>query len=400
MELRNRQVDGISDYEYGDSDDDLYVSFATPSSRNSSSIHNNIDTTVMAAGSLLESVKQSDNCVFIEIAQIVIQPLDIQLSTQKLQDKAKTNLGLVFRKPSQICIVMVDENKEIAFELDQVAKFRFSDVTGQKEILLDMKKGFKKYFYEFPLKSLDDRLQIPSDPSRGKLDDATTIKFKICKDVDNNLIVKLINHVKRWKSTNVKQLPQNNVENLQHSKDNIVNKEVKKKGSFIKPVQDDHCDKQTIRPNIGITALDNDVNDGYQTHNKSHVNDDITDWINENKEKWTNDDISQASSSTNTVQPEKGNALKTSRNSHNDSELHITCMFITKKYALFVPFNIILKNLTALIEDRYNVKISMDRLYYSNHVGEKISLIDEEDWDVAKKEAMNAQTFRISLVIE
>ncbi|CAG8831632.1 23505_t:CDS:2, partial [Gigaspora rosea] len=116
------------------------------------------------------------------------------------------------------------------------------------------------------------------------------------------------------------QLPQNNVENLQHSKDNIVNKEVKKKGSFIKPVQDDHCDKQTIRPNIGITALDNDVNDGYQTHNKSHVNDDITDWINENKEKWTNDDISQASSSTNTVQPEKGNALKTSRNSHNDSE--------------------------------------------------------------------------------
>ncbi|CAG8753498.1 14629_t:CDS:2, partial [Dentiscutata heterogama] len=145
-------------------------------------------------------------------------------------------------------------------------------------------------FYEFPLRSLDDRLQIPCDPSRGKLDDAATIIFKICKYVDNSLILKLINHIKRWKSTNVKQPPQYNAENSQHSKNNIVNQEVKKKGSLIKPARDDHCDKQAIRSNVGITALDNDVNNGSQTHNKNHVNDNITDWINENKEKWTNND--------------------------------------------------------------------------------------------------------------
>ncbi|CAG8485260.1 883_t:CDS:2 [Cetraspora pellucida] len=404
MELRNqtrRQVDGISDYEYGDSDDDLYVGFVTQSSRNFSSIYNNTDTSAMANKSLLESVEHSDNYICIEIAQIVLQPSDIQLSTQKLQDIVKPNLGLVFRKPSQICIVMVDENKEIAFDLDQVAKFRFSDVTGQKEILLDMKKGFKKEFYEFPLKFLDVRLQTPVDPSRGKLDDATTIIFKICKDVDNSLIVKLINHIKQWKSTNVKPSPQYSIKNSQHSNDNTVNQEVKNKGSLIKPARDDLCEKQTIRSNTRITALDNDGNDESQVHNNNHVNDGITDWINESKEKhWTNDNINQVANSTITVQPEKRNVLKTSKNSNSDSELHITCIFITKKYALLISFDTYLKQLTALIEQRYNVKISMDRLYYRNHAREKISLIDEEDWDVAKKEAMNAETFRINLIIE
>ncbi|CAG8670932.1 11619_t:CDS:2, partial [Racocetra fulgida] len=277
MELRNRtrrQVDGISDYEYGDSDDDLYVSFETPSSRNSSSIYNSINTPAMAARSLLESVKHSDNYICIEIAQIVLQPSDIQLSTLKLQDMVKPNL-------------------EIAFNLDQVAKFRFSDVTGQKEILLDMKKGFKKEFYEFPLKCLDVRLQNPVDPSRGKLDDATTIIFKIYKDVDNSLIVKLINHIKQWKSTNVK-------------------------GSFIKSARDDLSEKPAIRSNNRITALENNGNDESQVHNNNHVNDGITDWIESKEKLWTNDDINQVANST--VQPEKRNSLKTSKHSNSDSE--------------------------------------------------------------------------------
>jgi len=53
--------------------------------------------------------------------------------------------------------------------------------------------------------------------------------------------------------------------------------------------------------------------------------------------------------------------------------------------------------LINIIEQRYNIKVDLNNFYFKNAVDDKISIVDEEDWFVARFEAKEVMNNRIVL---
>ncbi|CAG8617668.1 10059_t:CDS:2 [Acaulospora morrowiae] len=82
----------------------------------------------------------------------------------------------------------------------------------------------------------------------------------------------------------------------------------------------------------------------------------------------------------------------------NEALLHVTCIFMTRKYAMLMPFDTTLRQLVDKIEQSRKTKVSLSRLFYRNQIDDKISIFDEDDWSIAKKEAFITGSYMITLL--
>ena len=79
------------------------------------------------------------------------------------------------------------------------------------------------------------------------------------------------------------------------------------------------------------------------------------------------------------------------------SKLYITFAFLVRSYAIVIPYETSLKDLINTIEQRYNVKVNRNTFYFKNAVNDRISIMDEEDWLVARFEAKEAMNNKLVL---
>ncbi|KAG9287113.1 hypothetical protein G9A89_001007 [Geosiphon pyriformis] len=70
----------------------------------------------------------------------------------------------------------------------------------------------------------------------------------------------------------------------------------------------------------------------------------------------------------------------------NDSELRVNCVFIFRRHPLSIPFYLNLDQLLCLIENRVQTRLNRSRVYYINKKEEKMALVDDTDWAIAKWE--------------
>ncbi|CAG8627255.1 9858_t:CDS:2, partial [Acaulospora colombiana] len=238
-----------------------------------------------------------------QFIKIDLCKLEIKENGSRILAANYQKLSLVLRFiTSEICISLNNAIEEVVIPLDQIMKFR---VSNDRDITVEFKKNFEKFYFRYQQGPLNQREQISLDPSRGKLDGAQTILFVPAEWVDNNTLIFFGEGIKRLRFD-----PQNKIKEL------------------------------------GIN------NNFSQNENDSY-------------------------------------------RAPNEKELHVTCSFLTKTYALQVPDDITFEEILNNVQTRYKVEVNPNRVTYKNQVNEIITLIDEEDWEAAKWEAKKAKSYYI-----
>lgn len=79
------------------------------------------------------------------------------------------------------------------------------------------------------------------------------------------------------------------------------------------------------------------------------------------------------------------------------AQLYITFAFLIQNYVIVIPYETSLKDLINTIEQRYNVKVNHSNLYFKNAVNDRINIVDEKDWLVARFEAKEIMNNKIVL---
>ncbi|PKK63782.1 hypothetical protein RhiirC2_854799 [Rhizophagus irregularis] len=392
----------------------------------------------------------------------------------------KPPLALILRIiTNEICIVLVEKKKEISIPLEQLRRFAINE---KRDIELEMKRKFRKFFYEYPLGEIDFRIQIAIDPLGGLLDDTTTIVFSPCDYVEDKRYLKLSNEMKRLrfnKENPKKQIPQLNdqekSDKLQHNESSDMNQV-----STCQHIQsfNDHKRSFNQEPQYNCKNL-NITGDGVKSFEKDYPskfvvtaqnvekpnvtkgepvhfrNKSIAEWIsktnNENimdspmtpptiksreeatiqLEKQVNnlfitsvangepnhslldmDDREIMNLTRNIKDPisvskliNRHEALSDKRYENENSntsfiteaQLYITFAFLIQNYVIVIPYETSLKDLINTIEQRYNVKVDHSNLYFKNAVNDRINIVDEEDWLVARFEAKEIMNNKIIL---
>ena len=79
------------------------------------------------------------------------------------------------------------------------------------------------------------------------------------------------------------------------------------------------------------------------------------------------------------------------------AQLSITLAFLVRNYSIIIPYETSLKDLINTIEQRYNVKVNHSNFYFKNAVNDRINIVDEEDWFVARFEAKEVMNNKLVL---
>ncbi|CAG8681167.1 2245_t:CDS:2 [Acaulospora morrowiae] len=122
------------------------------------------------------------------------QFLKVDLSKLEIIESGKLLLVAVYPKLSlvlrfitnELCISLNNATEEIVIPLNQVTKFK---VSPNKDITVEFKKNFDRYYFRYQQGPLNQREQISFDPSNGKLDGAQTLIFMPANWVDKNTII-------------------------------------------------------------------------------------------------------------------------------------------------------------------------------------------------------------------
>ncbi|CAG8620612.1 12160_t:CDS:2 [Funneliformis mosseae] len=62
---------------------------------------------------------------------------------------------------------------------------------------------------------------------------------------------------------------------------------------------------------------------------------------------------------------------------------------------MVIPYETSLNDLINIIDQHHNIKVNLNNLYFKNGIDDRINLVDEEDWIVARFEAKEAMSNKI-----
>ncbi|CAG8620631.1 12161_t:CDS:2 [Funneliformis mosseae] len=151
----------------------------------------------------LKAAKNLPDYVIFECAHLKILPLEQYYPEEGLRFLNKSPLALVLRIiTNEICIVLIEKKKEISLPLEHL--FRFT-INERRDIELEMKREFKKFYYEYPLGELGFRIQIAMDPLGGFLDKITTIVFSPWYYVEDEIYLRLTCEMRRLRFNKPKE---------------------------------------------------------------------------------------------------------------------------------------------------------------------------------------------------
>ncbi|CAG8542665.1 1242_t:CDS:2 [Diversispora eburnea] len=265
---------------------------------------------------------------------------------------------------------------EIAIPVDQLQKFQY---TSERFLVLAFKENFVRIYNEFPHDNLDYRIQIPNDPSQGQLDEVNKIIFSFDDSVEDKTVHKLAREIKNWPNksglTPLNLLNGRNVQNLNFHSNNLTreNSNLSTMSLLDTDVGDELKDFKPLLQPSNVQKLPSQLS-SISSSDQSDVR------------TFQNGETDGMSEFSDVTPPD------------NDELIHVTCSFLTRKYAMLIPHDRTLKDLINEIEQTRNTKISLNRLFYKNQVNDKIDIVDDDDWKIAKKEARISKINMITLL--
>ncbi|CAJ0753476.1 22857_t:CDS:2, partial [Entrophospora sp. SA101] len=132
----------------------------------------------------------------IDIRRIETEPTKNQIF---LSSVPKLMLLLRFIS-SELCIVLNATKDEYVIPLDQIKRFK---VTQEREIIIELKKNFKKFC---PNGLIQPRVVSTQDPTFGKFNDIQFLKFLPLDWIDNNTLIFFGEAVRTLAFSKLKQL--------------------------------------------------------------------------------------------------------------------------------------------------------------------------------------------------
>ncbi|RIA86699.1 hypothetical protein C1645_807646 [Glomus cerebriforme] len=421
----------------------------------------------------LKMVKNLLDYVIFECAHLKILPSGQFYPEKHPHFFNKPPLALILRiVTNEICIVLIEKKKEISIPLEQLCRFAINE---KRDIELEMKENFRKFFYEYPLGGIDSRIQIAIDPLRGFFDEIKTIVFSPYDYIEDERYRKLINEMRRLRFNKPKEISKKRIPQLDQLQEKSIklrhnepldNDQITRrysrcfnehKQSFNQELQ--HTCKRRNQEQSNITddrgnlfekdynlskfvvttqnvVKESNVTKGeFVIESVQSCNESIAEWIN----KTDTENIMDLPMTPSTIKPreevitqlekqeimnlgynkfesedisvpkpiDQNEAFVDKRHGSEDEisnisfitepQLYITFAFLIQSYAMVIPYETSLKDLINTIEQRYNIKVNPSNFYFKNAVNDRISIMDEGDWFVARFEAKEVMNNKIVL---
>ncbi|CAI2188909.1 3200_t:CDS:2 [Funneliformis geosporum] len=400
----------------------------------------------------LKAAKSLPEYVIFECAHLKILPLEQYFPEEQEHSRClnKPPLALVLRiVTNEICIVLAEKKLEISFPLEHLCRFAINE---RRDIELGLKREFRKIFYEYPLGKLDSRIQIAMDPLGGFLDKITTIVFSPWCYVEDEMYLRLTCEMRKLRfnkegskkqTTNMLTRFQEPSNQLQHNENEFVNvsRRINQDKSFsqeqeqpsvasehVHSFRKDYPSRLTAvnipKEVVSVGPVRSHNESIFERNNKTNSSN-TTDLptANSPKAKVSNkcllDMNCRELMSFLNNKPEEDDSISISRqinynepftNKQYESEINcsgtlcvaepqldITCAFLTRCYTMVIPYETSLKDLINIIEQQHNIKVNINNLYFKNGADDRINLVDEEDWIVARLEAKEVMNNKIVL---
>ncbi|GBC08142.1 hypothetical protein RclHR1_07920017 [Rhizophagus clarus] len=385
----------------------------------------------------LKVAKRLTDYVIFECAHLKILPSGKFYPGENSCFLNKPSLALILRiTTNEICIVLIEKKKEISIPLEQLCRFVINE---KRDIELEMRRKFRKSVSGSCL------MWRTIDPLGGLLDDVTTIVFSPFDYIEDKQYLKLNNEMKRLRFSKLNHHHQeksdkNESSYMVRSFKNQERQNITGDGS--KSFEKDYLS------NFVVTAQN--VKEPYVTEGKPvhSRNKSIAEWIsqtnNENimsREEVTtqfekqvnnlcNTSVANGEPSHSLLDMDDREIMNLARNKFEikepisvskiinrnealsdkryenenlntsfitEAQLSITFAFLIQNYVIVIPYETSLKDLINTIEQRYNVKVNHSNLYFKNAVNDRISIVDEEDWLIARFEAKEVMNNKIVL---
>ncbi|CAG8649343.1 7273_t:CDS:2, partial [Dentiscutata heterogama] len=145
-----------------------------------------------------------------QFIKIDLKKINLINGRQIFSDIPKLSLILRFIT-NELCITSNVTLNEIVIPLNQLKKLKISQ---EREILVDFRKNFERFNYNYPQGLLNLRIHLPFDPAGGDLNDVTSLLFVPADWVDNNTLIFFGEGIKKLLVT---QVNENNFKKLDNS---------------------------------------------------------------------------------------------------------------------------------------------------------------------------------------